>query len=122
MYIGVDLVKIKRWEKIIEKYPERLKKIFTTEEIEHCEKKGRKKAESYAALWGAREAAGKALGIGLQGATWQDAYVTWTNLGAPVLHLKGEFKRRAAQMGIKTMAMSISHEDNLSITVVVLGR
>lgn len=43
MYIGVDLVKIKRWEKIIEKYPERLKKIFTTEEIEHCEKKAERK-------------------------------------------------------------------------------
>lgn len=122
MYIGVDLVKIERWEKIINKYPERIKKIFTKEEIEHCEKKGRKKAQSYAALWGAREATGKALQIGLKGATWQDAYVTWTELGAPKLHIKGEFKKRAEELGIKTMSMSISHEDNLSITVVVLGR
>lgn len=122
MYVGVDLVKIERWEKIIKKYPNRIKKIFTKEEIEHCEKKGIKKAQSYAALWGAREATGKALGIGMKGAMWQDAYVTWTELGAPQLHIKGEFKKRADEMGITQMTMSISHEDNLSITVVVLGR
>lgn len=61
MFVGVDLVKIARWERILEKFPRRTEKIFTEEEIAHCEKKGKKRAESYAALWGAREAAGKAL-------------------------------------------------------------
>lgn len=78
MYVGVDLVKIDRWERILEKFPARAEKIFTAEEIAHCEKKGKKRAESYAALWGAREAAGKALGIGIFGSAWQDAFVTWT--------------------------------------------
>ena len=74
MYVGVDLVKIERWERILEKFPARAEKIFTAEEIAHCEKKGKKWAESYAALWGAREAAGKALGIGIFGSAWQDAF------------------------------------------------
>ncbi len=122
MFVGVDMVKIERWEKILEKYPKRIEKIFTEEEIAHCEKKGRKRAESYAALWGAREAAGKALGIGIFGSAWQDAYVTWGEYGAPVLHLQGTFAKRAEALGIEEMAISISHEDDLAITVVVMGR
>ncbi len=122
MFVGVDMVKIARWEKILEKYPKRIEKIFTEEEIAHCEKKGKKRAESYAALWGTREAAGKALGIGIFGSAWQDAYVTWGEYGAPVLHLQGTFAKRAEALGIGEMAISISHEDDLAITVVVMGR
>ncbi len=122
MFVGVDMVKIARWEKILERYPKRIAKIFTEEEIAHCEKKGKKRAESYAALWGAREAAGKALGIGIFGSAWQDAYVTWGEYGAPVLHLQGTFAKRAEALGISEMAISISHEDDLAITVVVMGR
>lgn len=121
MYVGVDLVKIDRWERILEKFPARVEKIFTPEEIAHCEKKGKKRAESYAALWGAREAAGKAMGIGIFGSAWQDAYVTWTKWGAPVLHLKGTFEKRAKELGIKEMSISISHENNMAIAVVVMG-
>lgn len=122
MFVGVDMVKIARWEKILERYPKRIAKIFTEEEIAYCEKKGKKRAESYAALWGAREAAGKALGIGIFGSAWQDAYVTWGEYGAPVLHLQGTFAKRAEALGISEMAISISHEDDLAITVVVMGR
>ena len=35
MYVGVDLVKIDRWERILEKFPARAEKIFTAEEIAH---------------------------------------------------------------------------------------
>ena len=58
MYVGVDLVKAERWERICEKFPSRLEKMFTEEERAHCEAKGKNKAYSYAALWAAREAAG----------------------------------------------------------------
>lgn len=121
MYVGVDLVKVDRWQRILEKFPARVEKIFTREEIEHCEKRGKRRAESYAALWGAREAAGKALGIGIFGSAWQDAYVTWTKIGAPILHLQGTFKKRAGELGIKEMSISISHEDNMAIAVVVMA-
>lgn len=49
LFVGVDLVKIERWERILEKFPARAEKIFTPDEIAHCEKKGKKRAESYAA-------------------------------------------------------------------------
>ena len=121
MFVGVDLVKIARWERILEKFPRRTEKIFTEEEIAHCEKKGEKRAESYAALWGAREAAGKALGIGIFGSAWQDAYVTWGEWGQPMLHLAGTFAKRAEELGITEMSISISHEEEMAITVVVMA-
>lgn len=74
MYVGVDMVKAARWERICEKFPSRLEKMFTEEERAHCESKGKNKAYSYAALWAAREAAGKALGIGIFGSGFGDAY------------------------------------------------
>lgn len=92
MYVGVDMVKAARWERICEKFPSRLEKMFTEEERAHCESKGKNKAYSYAALWAAREAAGKALGIGILGSGFGDAYLSWTKWGAPVLHLQGNFE------------------------------
>lgn len=120
MFIGIDLVKAARWERILTKFPRQAEKIFTPEEIAHCDSKGVHRAESYAALWAVREAAGKALGIGIFGSSWQDAYVTWARWGAPVLHLKGTFARRAEQLGVTEMAVSISHEDGMATAVVVM--
>ena len=115
MYVGVDMVKAARWERICEKFPSCLEKMFTEEERAHCESKGKNKAYSYAALWAAREAAGKALGIG-----FGDAYLSWTKWGAPVLHLQGNFEKRAEKLEITDMSVSISHEDGMSIAVVVM--
>lgn len=120
MLVGVDVVQIDRWQKILEKFPKRVEKIFTEEERAHCEKKGKRRAESYAALWGAREAAGKAMGIGIFGSAWQDAYVTWTRWGAPMLHLKGSFQKRAEELHVTDCSISISHEANIAVTVVVM--
>lgn len=122
MLVGVDLVKVERWTRLLEKFPKRVETMFTKEEIEHCESRGKRRAESYAALWAAREAAGKALGIGILGSSWQDAYLSWTKWGAPVLHLKGSFEKRAEDLQITDMSISISHEDNMAIAVVVMGR
>lgn len=91
MYVGVDMVKAARWERICEKFPSRLEKMFTEEERAHCESKGKNKAYSYAALWAAREAAGKALGIGIFGSGFGDAYLSWTKWGGACSPLAGEF-------------------------------
>ena len=98
----------------------RLEKMFTEEERDHCEKKGKNKAYSCAALWAAREAAGKALGIGILGSGFGDAYLTWTKWGAPILHLQGNFEKRAEELGITDMSISISHENGMSVAVVVM--
>lgn len=120
MFVGIDVVKASRWERILEKYPKRAEKIFTPAEIAHCDAKGARRAESYAALWAVREAAGKALGIGIFGSAFRDAHVTWAKWGAPVLHLDGQFAKRAGELGVTSMAVSISHDDGMSCAVVVM--
>jgi len=120
MLVGVDLVKESRWERIVEKFPARLEKMFTETERAHCDAKGKNCAESYAALWAAREAAGKALGIGILGSGFGDAFLTWTKWGQPILHLTGQFEKCAAELGVTDMSVSISHENGMSIAVVVM--
>lgn len=120
MYIGLDLVKVTRWQRICEKFPGRLEKIFTEEERNHCNTKGKRSADSYAALWAVREAAGKALGTGILGSGFGDAYLTWTKWGMPQLHLQGKLQERAEMLGITDIAVSISHEDGMAAAVVVM--
>ncbi|MDY6084880.1 MAG: holo-ACP synthase [Dialister sp.] len=120
MFVGVDLVRVSRWEELLEKHPKRMERIFTPEEIEHCEAKGKTKAESYAALWAVREAAGKAMGIGIFGSSWKDAWVSWSRWSAPELHLQGTFKKRAEQLGITGTSVSISHDGGVACAVVVM--
>ena len=120
MYIGLDLVKVTRWQRICEKFPGRLEKIFTEEERNHCNTKGKRSADSYAALWAVREAAGKALGTGILGSGFGDAYLTWTEWGMPQLHLQGKLQERAEMLGITDIAVSISHEDGMAVAVVVM--
>lgn len=120
MLIGIDLAKAERWKSLMKKYPKRIEKIFTKGELKHCRNKGSKMAESLAALWAVREAAGKALGIGFISSGWRDAYVSWTDFGAPLLHLQGNFKNRAIALGVQDMAVSITHEDSMAAAVVIM--
>ena len=64
--------------------------------------------------------AGKALGIGILGSGFGNAYLSWTKWGAPVLHLQGNFEKQAEKLGITDISVSISHEDGMSIAVVVM--
>ena len=120
MYVGVDMTKVERWQQIVDEHPQRLERIFTDKEIVHCEKKGKKKAESYAGLWAAREAVSKALRTGFSGASWKDAHVTWGEWGEPILHLGGMFLERAQAMGIREWSISISHEGSMAVAVVIM--
>ena len=120
MYVGVDMTKVDRWQQMVQEHPKRLLRLFTEEEIAHCEEKGKKKAESYAGLWAVREAAGKALRTGFSGASWKDAHITWGEWGEPIHHLEGTFLKRAHAMGIQEWSVSISHEESMAVAIVVM--
>ena len=53
--IGVDLVDVRRMQRLIERHPTFAARVFTTEEITYCDRQANP-AESYAARWAAREA------------------------------------------------------------------
>jgi holo-[acyl-carrier protein] synthase len=113
---GVDLIDIQRLEAAIQRHGERfLRRIFTPSEIEGCH--GR--VESLAARFAAKEAVSKALGQGIGDVSWHDIEVTNGELNAPCLTLSGRAQQLAHEKGLSTWSISLSHEKQFAIALVV---
>lgn len=119
IFLGMDLCEVSRWDRILKRYPGKLSKVFTEEEIRYA----RGRASSLAAFWAAREATLKALGIGFRGdMKFSDVSVTHDEAGAPHLVLKGAAKKRAELLEVSDLAVSLSHERNMAAAVVEARR
>jgi holo-[acyl-carrier protein] synthase len=115
---GIDLVEIARISQALERWGERfLNKVFTPSEINFC----RGRAEALAVHFAAKEAAMKALGTGAVGVGWRDVEVTYDPQGAPALNLYGRAGARARALGLRTLAVSMSHSRDHATAVVVAG-
>jgi holo-[acyl-carrier protein] synthase len=118
---GVDLAEVDRIRKSIERYGERfVERIFTPGEIAYVERKANK-YERYAARFAAKEAAMKAIGTGWKGGvTWRDFEVTNLPSGKPTLALHGVAAEIAAKLGVKSIALSLTHTSQLGMAHVIL--
>jgi holo-[acyl-carrier protein] synthase len=118
---GVDLIEIERIAHSIGRYGERfLRRIYTDHEIAYCSSK-RSSAESFAARFAAKEAGAKALGTGIsRGVTWIEFQVARRPGGRPVLELRGRAALLAREMGVKTIALSLTHTGNLAMAMVMM--
>ena len=118
---GVDLAEVVRIQRSIEKYGERfLARVFTPGERAYVERK-RNRFERYAARFAAKEAGMKAIGTGWkEGITWKDFEVTNLPSGKPTLLFSGKAAELARQLGVKSVALSLSHTENLAIAEVIL--
>ena len=116
--VGVDICDIKRLGKIEEKFKNRfLQKIFTSKEIEYCEKKHNKHS-SYAARFAAKEAFLKAIGTGLRdGFQWKDIEIENDNLGKPYFKFYGQ---TAALISKHNVHLSLSHTEKDAIAFVII--
>jgi holo-[acyl-carrier protein] synthase len=119
--LGTDLCEIERIQQSIARFGDRfLQRIFTAAEIAYCLRK-RSSAESFAARFAAKEAAAKALGTGIgQGVSWQEIEVRREPSGRPTLHLTGRASHFAAQLGVTSSTISLTHTDALAMAVVLL--
>ncbi|HEY2038924.1 MAG TPA: holo-ACP synthase [Edaphobacter sp.] len=119
--IGTDMIEIGRIERSIEQFGERfLDRIFTPGEIAYCHQKKRHSGESFAARFAAKEAGAKALGTGIsRGITWKEIEVRRRPGGAPTLHLSGRALKRAEQMGIARLSLSLTHGRDVAMAVVI---
>lgn len=106
--IGTDIIEISRIKVALERTPSFLEKVYTIKEQEDKQGK-KKKVESLAGLFCAKEAVSKALGTGFRGFNLKDIEIISDTLGKPQVLLHGEAKHRAKLMGIKEIAISISH-------------
>lgn len=107
--IGTDIIEIDRVARAIERGGERfLRRIFTAAEIEFCERR-RDPYACFSARFAAKEAVGKALGVGLAGLQWLDIEIRRTEGEKPGVALHGAAARIAGERRIARVLISMSH-------------
>jgi holo-[acyl-carrier protein] synthase len=118
--MGVDLAEVERIKAAIERHGEAfLKRVYTPAEREYCEG-FRNKYERYAGRFAAKEAAMKALGTGWRrGVRWVDFEVVRELGGRPTVRLDGEAKKIAGELGVKRIALSITHTESQALAQVI---
>jgi holo-[acyl-carrier protein] synthase len=118
--LGVDLVAIPRVEALLARHGERfLARVFTAEERSACLSRARP-GQHLAARLAAKEAAMKALGTGWgRGVRWLDVAVAAARGGGPRLQLDGVALRHAESLGIQRTLVSLSHDGDYAVAVVV---
>jgi holo-[acyl-carrier protein] synthase len=96
-----------------------LRRIYTKREREYCER-FKNKFERYAGRFAAKEAAMKALGTGWrQGVRWVDLEVVREPSGRPTLAIQGEAAKIAKLLGVKSVALSITHTESQAMAQVI---
>jgi holo-[acyl-carrier protein] synthase len=118
---GVDLCEVGRLREAIERYGDRFKqRVFTDREIAYSERKANR-YERYAARFAAKEAGMKALGTGWRGGiAWRDFEVTNLPTGRPTLAFHGRAGEIASKLGVRNVALSMTHTRDQAMAMVIL--
>ncbi len=121
--VGMDLADIDRIARLLARHPERARaRLFTPGERAYCDRRGAP-ARHFAARFAAKEAAYKAL-AGSEEARhihWQEIEVANSPLdGRPTLRLHGAAARRAAELGVVSIHVTLTHSEQVAAAVVVL--
>lgn len=117
--LGIDLVSVKRIEGLLEEYGDRFRqRCFTKEEILYCQDK-MYEAEHLAARFAAKEALVKALPLKCK-LSWHEAVVSVGKVG-PELKLYGRAAQIAKKYGIKSVMVSLSHEREFAVALVIIS-
>src|SRR5438552_16802463 len=104
MRVGVDLIEIERIRRALER-PGFRERCFTAAERDYCDSKPNP-AQHYAGRFAAKEAVGKALGVGV--------YFTWKEIEVrgrpkPGVYLSGRTARSAERLGAGRIELSMTH-------------
>lgn len=120
--IGVDLAEVDRIRDALERETtgDRFReRVFTPGEQAYCERRKRK-YESYAARFAAKEATMKALGHGWGGEVgWTEIEVVRPAGGRPEIRLHGKTAALARRLGIRRFALALTHTAETAMAEVV---
>ena len=120
--IGTDLVDIDRFRAVMARTPAVVERLFTPGERAYAGRAA-DPAPRLAARFAAKEAALKALGLGLGGMPMAQIEVVRIDDGPPGLTLHGRARSVARARGVDRWLVTISHTDRLAQAVVAaLGR
>lgn len=121
--IGIDLVNIKRMEKVITRWDDRfINRIFTSGEIDTCKKRAFPPS-AFSLRFAAKEAFAKALGLGMNnGVSWRDIEVYHFPGGKPGLRVHGRSSEICRENSITGFHISLSDDGDYGTAMVVLEK
>jgi holo-[acyl-carrier protein] synthase len=117
--IGVDVVHVSRMEHW-RNTPRLLERFFHPQELSDALSRGAGVNLSLAARFAAKEALGKALGTGLAGIVLKDIMVKNRHNGQPEIEVFGTALGTVKRSGAERIHISLTHEENNAIAMVVL--
>ncbi|MEY4147194.1 MAG: holo-[acyl-carrier-protein] synthase [Actinomycetota bacterium] len=115
--LGIDAVDIGRFRAALERTPSLRSRLFTHDELQSLSAKA-DQVSSLAARFAVREAAMKALGVGLGAFDLHDVSVAKLSSGQPTLRVTGRAEQLAKSKGVTSWQVSISHTDTVAVAVV----
>ncbi|MFI1185645.1 holo-ACP synthase [Streptomyces californicus] len=115
--VGIDVAEIERFGAALERTPQLADRLFVSGELTlpGGERRG---TASLAARFAAKEALAKALGAP-GGLLWSDAEVWVEESGQPRLRVTGTVAARAAELGVRSWHVSLSHDAGVASAVVI---
>ena len=119
--LGIDLCEIARIEAAMEKNDGFVKRYFTEDERIYLEARGKTAPQSAAAMFAAKEAFLKALGVGLSGGiAMADVGVLHDALGCPTYTLSERATEKLAAKGASVAHVSLTHDAGVAAAVCIL--
>ena len=113
--VGVDVIEIGRFAEALARRPRLAERCFTPAEAAYCASRAFP-AQHFAARFAAKEAVGKALGIGMT--RWRDVEVV-RGRGAPGVRLAGRHAARAGALRVGELHLSLTHSRTVAVAVAV---
>lgn len=113
--VGTDVVDLDRFAAALARRPRLAERCFTPAEAAYCRAKGFP-AQHFAARFAAKEAVGKALGIGMT--RWREVEVV-RGRGAPTIALHGRYARRGQELGVGRVHISLTHDRGVAMAFAV---
>jgi len=114
----VDLVDIERFAKVLQRRPRMGERLFTEGERAYAAGFA-DPAPSLAARFAAKEAAMKAMGVGLGAFSFTDAEVCRRGSGQPFLRLHGRAAELAEKLGVRSWLLSLTHSGTSAAAVAI---
>lgn len=114
--VGFDAVEVSRLRRLFEHVPRARGRLFSEQEQAYCTRFS-DPHQRFAARFAAKEAVGKALGIGIIGFVWREIEVI--SGGQPRVALHGNVAAIARRLGVVRVELSLCHTAGMAYATAV---
>jgi len=118
--VGIDIVQVSRIEESLRQFGDRfMSRLYSAAEIAYAKSAPPLTTRRLAARFAAKEATLKALQLTDRGIDWRELEVSRSPTGECEMRLHGAAKRAAAEVGIRPIALSLTHEGDYAGAILI---